>query len=127
MSQEAITKVINEYFDAICSLNCEAWLATFAGDGVSYEPGNPPLAGYDLLRAFFNGVAGGFETIEMRPDQIFVVGDEAGVKWSAHGMGKSGREARFEGVDVFTFNDSGKIQSVKAYWDPAAMVAQLMG
>lgn len=127
MSQEAITKIINEYFAAISSLDCEAWIATFAVDAVSHEPGNPPLAGHDALRMFFNGVAGGFETIEMKPDQIFVVGNEAGVKWSAQGLGKTGRTAKFEGVDVFTINDSGKIQSIKAYWDPAVMVAQLTG
>ena len=127
MSQETITQTVTAYFNAICSLDCEAWIATFASDGVSYEPGNPPLAGHDMLRAFFNGVAAGFESISMLPDQIFVVGNEAGVKWSASGMGKSGRPAQFEGIDVFTLNDDGKIQTVKAYWDPAAMMAQLMG
>lgn len=126
MSPEAVTKVINEYFDAICNLNCEAWVATFATDAVSHEPGNP-LVGHDALRAFFNGVAAGFETIEMRPDQIFVVGNEAGVKWSASGVGKTGRPAKFEGMDVFTLNDDGKIQTMKGFWDPAAMMAQLMG
>ncbi|MFN0109648.1 MAG: nuclear transport factor 2 family protein, partial [Blastocatellia bacterium] len=78
MTTESATEVINNYFDAICRLDCEAWIATFAADAVSYEPGNPPLAGHNMLRAFFNGVAGGFETIEMRPTHIFVVGNEAG-------------------------------------------------
>ena len=127
MSQETVHQVIQEYFAAISTLNCEAWLATFAADAVSYEPGNPPLAGHDALRAFFNGVAGGFETIEMKPDQIFAVDNEAGVKWSARGLGKTGHKAMFEGVDVFIINPEGKIQTVKAYWNPAAMMAQLMG
>jgi len=126
VSSETVQKVVNDYFDAICKLDCEAWIATFAANAVSHEPGNPPLEGHDALRAFFNGVAGGFETIEMRPQQIFVVGNEAGVKWSASGLGKTGRQAKFEGIDIFTFNDDGKIQTVKAYWDPAAMMAQLM-
>lgn len=127
MSQQTVAQIINEYFTAICTLNCEAWVATFAADGVSYEPGNPPLAGPDALRAFFNGVAGAFENIRMMPDQIFAIGNEAAAKWSARGLGKTGREATFEGIDVFTINDDGKIQTVKAYWDPAAMMAQLMG
>ena len=126
MSQETVRQVINDYFAAISSLDCEAWIATFAADAVSHEPDNPPLAGHDALRAFFNGVAGGFETIEMKPDQIFVADNEAGVKWSARGTGKNGRQVAFEGVGVFIVNDAGKIQTVKAYWDPAAMMAQLM-
>lgn len=127
MSPETIRQSINEYFDAICALDCEAWVAAFATDGTSHEPGNPPLVGPDALRMFFNGVAGGFEQIEMRPDQIFPVGEEAAVKWSARGTGKNGRQVAFEGIDVFTINPEGKIQTVKAYWDPAAMMAGLMG
>ncbi len=127
MTSETVQKVVTDYFDAICNLDCEAWIANFAADAVSHEPGNPPLVGHEMLRAFFNGVAGGFETIEMRPQQIFVVGNEAGVKWFASGLGKTGRQAKFEGIDIFTLNSDGKIQTVKAYWDPAAMMAQLMG
>lgn len=127
MSEEIIRQSINDYFAAISSLDCESWIAVFAADAVSHEPGGPPLKGHDALRAFFNGVAGGFEVIEMKPDQIFAVGNEAGVKWSARGTGKNGREVAFEGIDVFTVNDSGKIQTVKAYWNPAAMMAELMG
>ncbi len=126
MSPETINKAINDYFAAISSLDCEAWIATFAADAVSHEPAGI-LEGHDALRAFFNGVAAGFETIEMKPDQIFVVGKEAGVKWSANGVGKSGRPAKFEGVDFFAINDEGKIQTVKGFWDPAVMMAQLMG
>lgn len=126
MSPETVNKAISDYFAAISSLDCEAWVAIFAADAVSYEPGNP-LEGHDALRAFFNGVAAGFETLEMKPDQIFIVGNEAGVKWSANGVGKTGRSAKFEGVDFFAVNEEGKIQTVKGFWDPAAMMAQLMG
>jgi steroid delta-isomerase len=127
MSEETIRQSINDYFGAISALDCEAWIAAFAADAVSYEPGGPPLEGHDALRMFFNGVAGGFETIEMKPDQIFPVGNEAGVKWSARGTGKNGREVSFEGIDVFAVNEAGKIQAVRAYWNPAAMMAELMG
>lgn len=119
-------KIITDYFTAIRALDVEAWLNTFATDATSYEPGNPPLQGYDALRAFFNGVAGGFAEIEMRPEQIFVVGNEAAVKWAARGTGKNGRAVTFEGIDFFVVNEQGRIQTVKSYWDPAAMMAELM-
>lgn len=119
-------KVIADYFSAISTLDCEAWLATFAADATSYEPGNAPLQGHDALRAFFNGVAGGFAQIEMKPEQIFIVGNEAAVKWAARGTGKNGRAGTFEGIDFFVVNDEDKIQTVKAYWNPAAMMAELM-
>lgn len=89
--------------------------------------GQPPAAPTpSALRAFFNGVAGGFARIEMKPEQIFIVGNEAAVKWAVRGTGKNGRAVTFEGIDFFAVNDEGKIQTVKAYWDPAAMMAELM-
>jgi steroid delta-isomerase len=127
MSPKIITDVIARYFAAIRALDAESWLATFAVDAVNYEPGGPPLEGHESMRMFFNGVAGGFESIDMTPDQIFIVGAEAAVKWSARGAGKNGRRVAFEGVDLFTINNAGKIQVLKAYWDPEAMMADLMG
>jgi steroid delta-isomerase len=124
-SQEMIEKTIDDYFAAITALDVEAWLATFAPDATSYEPGVPPLTGHDALRQYFNGVAAGFSSLSFRADQIFAVGHEAGVKWSANGTGHNGKQAAFDGIDVFTVNDAGLITEIRAYWNPAAMMAQL--
>ena len=121
------TNIINAYFAAISALDAEQWVATFAPDGMSDEPGNPPLIGHAALRQFFNAIAAGFESIEMKPDQIFPLDNEAAVKWSARGKGRNGRTVTFEGIDIFVVNDAGTIQSVKAYWNPAAMMAELLG
>ena len=108
MPQESQIQIIHDYFDAICSLDCDSWVANFAAEATSFEPGNPPLAGHDALRMFFNGVAAGFETIEMRPTQIYPVGNEAAVKWAARGTGKNGREVTFEGIDIFSITTRAK-------------------
>jgi steroid delta-isomerase len=125
MVQEMVEKVVQDYFAGINALDAEAWLATFAADATSYEPGQPPLNGHEALRAFFNGVAGGFSRLHFQADETFVVGPEAAVRWSARGTGHNGKEAAFAGIDVFTINGAGLIQTVRAYWDPAAMIAQL--
>ena len=125
MAPETVINVINEYFAAISALDAERWVATYAPDATSYEPGNT-LTGHEALRQFFNGIAAGFDWLEMKPDQIFPVGNEAGVKWSASGVGRNGRAVAFEGVDVFAVNEAGKIQTVKGFWDPAAMMAELL-
>jgi len=125
MAPETVINVINEYFAAISALDAERWVATYAADATSYEPGNT-LTGHEALRQFFNGIAAGFDRLEMKADQIFPVGNEAGVKWSASGVGRNGRAVAFEGVDLFVVNDAGKIQTVKGFWDPAAMMAELL-
>lgn len=124
MAEANIADIINEYFAAISALDAERWVAVYADDATSYEPGNT-LTGHDALRGFFNAVAGGFESLTMAADQIFPVGNEAGVKWSAHGVGRNGRAVSFAGVDVFTVNAAGKIQTVKGFWNPAALMAEL--
>lgn len=127
MTTETVINAINGYFDAICALDADRWVATFAEDATSYEPGNPPLTGHAALRMFFNGIAGGFAQIEMRPTELYPVGNEAGVKWVATGTGKNGRTVKFEGIDLFVINEAGKIQTCKGFWNPAAMMAELMG
>jgi steroid delta-isomerase len=48
------------------------------------------------------------------------------VKWTGRGTGKNGRTVTFEGIDILEVNAAGKIQTIKGYWDPAAMMAELM-
>jgi steroid delta-isomerase len=128
MSAEAISKVVADYFRAIRDMNLEAWLDTFAIDAVSHDPvGGQPLEGHDSLRQFFTGIAGAFETVRLTEDSVFVSGNGAAVKWAGCGIGKNGREVSFEGIDVFEINADGKIQTMWAYWNPAAMMAQLQG
>lgn len=129
MAEETVTNIITEYFAAISALDAERWVATFAEDAISHEPGNT-LTGHAALRGYFNAVASGFERLSMQADQVFPVGNEAGVNWSATGVGRNGRTVKFEGVDVFVIHaagkEAGKIQTVKGYWNPAAMLAELM-
>lgn len=128
MSTELIQKAIADYFAAIRAMSADAWLATFAADAVSHDPvGAPPLKGHDALRQFFEGICGAFEQVGLSEDQVFVAGNGAAVKWTGKGVGKNGRSVTFEGIDVFEINDAGKIQNIYAYWNPAAMMAELAG
>lgn len=127
MSPEMIQKVVADYFAAIRAMDREAWVATFAAEAVSHDPyGAPEHKGHDALRQLFDGIAGAFEQVGLTEDQVFIAGDGAAVKWTGRGTGKNGRAVTFEGIDVFTINEAGKIQEVRAYWNPAALMAELM-
>lgn len=126
MTSETVQETIAAYFAATRAMDAEAWVATFAEDAVSYEPSGA-LQGHDAFRAFFAGIVGAFETVGLTEEEVFIVGNEAAVKWRGEGKGKNGRSVSFEGIDLFTINDAGKIQTIKAYWNPAAMMAELMG
>ncbi|HKG20476.1 MAG TPA: nuclear transport factor 2 family protein [Blastocatellia bacterium] len=128
MSTGSIRQTVADYFTAIRAKDADAWLSTFAENAVSHDPvGSPPAEGHAALRQFFEGIAGAFEKVELFEDSVFVAGDSAAVKWTGRGTGKNGRNVVFEGIDVFEINPDNKIQTMRSYWDPAAMMSELMG
>ncbi|HEV2912534.1 MAG TPA: nuclear transport factor 2 family protein [Pyrinomonadaceae bacterium] len=127
MSTELIQKAVADYFAATRAMDSARWVATFSEDAVSYDPAAPPARGHEALRLFFESIAGAFREVGLTEDNVFIVGREAAVKWTGRGVGRNGREVVFEGIDIFEVNDAGKIQTVRAYWNPAALMAQLQG
>lgn len=127
-SHEKIQETVAAYFAATRAMDKEAWIGAFAEDGVSHDPvGAPPLDSAEKLGAFFDGITGAFERVGIQENQVFVSGNGAAVKWTGYGTGKNGREVTFEGIDVFEMNEEGKVKALWAYWNPAAMMADLMG
>ena len=128
MSVEDVSRTIKAYFAALRAMDVEAWVATFAPDATSYDPvGAPPHVGHEALRQFLSAIMAAFDKVGLTEDQVFIAGNGAAVKWTGSGKGKNGRAVRFEGIDVFDFNEEGLIQTVRAYWNPAEVMMQLQG
>ena len=115
-------------FASLRAMDPEAYAATFAPDGVSYDPvGAAPTVGHDALRQFLTAILDAFDKVGLTEDHVFIAGNGAAVKWTGRGKGKNGRDVRFEGIDIFEFNDDGLIQTLRAYWNPAEVMMQLQG
>ncbi|MBS0179972.1 MAG: nuclear transport factor 2 family protein [Nitrospira sp.] len=128
MTSGNVPAAVAGYFTAIGEMDPDAWVACFAEQGTSYEPGAPsPLQGRKALRQFLVEVLGAFETITMTEDHVFQYDNRVAVKFTGRGTGKNGRPVLFEGIDVFEINQAGTIQTMWGYWNPAAMMAQLQG
>lgn len=126
MSPEVVSKTVKAYFEALRAMDQQAWVNTFAEDGVSYDPvGALPINGHQKLGEFFQTITAAFKQVGLTEDDVFVAGNGAAVKWTGKGISKQGRSVHFEGIDVFTINEAGKIETLHAYWNPAEMVAQL--
>jgi steroid delta-isomerase len=126
MSPEVVSKAVKAYFAALRAMDQQAWINTFDEDAVSYDPvGAPPTRGHQRLGEFFQTITAAFKEVGLTEDDVFVAGNGAAVRWSGRGISKQGRKVHFEGIDVFEVNESGKIQTLHAYWNPAEMVAQL--
>jgi steroid delta-isomerase len=123
---EVIQTTITDYFAATRNMDVEGYLAAFAEHALNYDPvGGTPLCGREEMRLFFQSIVGMFETVGLTEDFVHIVGKEVAVKWTGQGVGKNGRAVTFEGVDLFEMNDSGKVQTLRAYWNPSALLAKL--
>jgi steroid Delta-isomerase len=126
MSPEVVSRAVRAYFEAIRAMDEQAWVKTFAEDAISYDPvGASPIQGHKGLGEFFQTITAAFKEVSLTEDQIFVAGTGAAVKWTGRGISKQGRKVHFEGIDIFEVNESGKIQTLHAYWNPAEMLGQL--
>lgn len=100
--------------------------STFAEDATTYDPvDSPGITGRDAIREFFTSIYKNFKSVALTEDSIFVAGDGAAVKWTGKGTSANGKNVNFEGIDVFEVDADGKIRTVRAYWNPAEMIAQL--
>jgi steroid delta-isomerase len=121
-----IQTAIAAYFAATRAMDVEAYLRAFADDAINHDPvGGTPLEGKAALRQFFCSIVDQFATIGLTEEFVHIVGSEVAVKWIGRGISKNGREVVFEGIDLFDMNEAGQIQTLRAYWDPAALMAQL--
>src|SRR4030088_2332944 len=128
MTPEQVQQAGDVWFAGINSMDVEQYLAACAEDAVLYEPvGTPPLENHDARRQFIAGINSLFQHVSLAQDHTYIAGNQAAVKWSAHGTAKNGKAFEFGGIDILTFNDAGQVQTQMAYWDPSALMAQIEG
>ncbi len=126
MTADVIARTIKEYFAAFRAMDEKRWINTFAADAVSYDPvGTPAIEGHEKLAEFFQTIIAAFKEVGLTENDVFIADTAAAVRWTGRGTSKAGKDVKFAGIDVFEFNEAGKIQTLRADWNPAEMVAQL--
>ena len=123
---ERISRAVRAYFLAIRAMDPELIASTFAEDATTYDPvGSAGVTGREAIREFFTSIYKNFKSVALTEDSIFVAGNGAAVKWTGKGTSANGKNVNFEGIDVFEVDADGKIRTIRAYWNPAEMIAQL--
>ena len=126
VAPDKISRAVRAYFLAIRAMDADAFANTFAEDGTTCDPmGTPPISGRAAIHEFLQSICKNFKSVALNEDSVFVAGNGAAVKWTGSGTSASGKEVKFEGIDVFEVDQDGKIKNVWAYWNPAEMIAQL--
>jgi steroid delta-isomerase len=123
-----IVAAVDEYFSSIRDRDERRWLATFAEDAAVHDPvGTIAAEGREGLREAWRVLSTPFERLIIAEQAAFYASSGAAVHWAARGTGTNQREVSFEGITVFEFTPDAKIQTLMAYWDPAAMMIELAG
>jgi steroid delta-isomerase len=123
-----LVAAVDEYFGAIRDRDERRWLATFAEDAVCHDPvGSIAAEGPEGLREVWRVLSSPFKKLIIGEHAAFYTSSGAAVHWTARGTGTNERDVSFEGITVFEFTPDAKIQTLMAYWDPAAMMIELAG
>jgi steroid delta-isomerase len=111
-SAEDITTAVNRYLETVSQGRPDDIVALYAEDAAVEDPvGSNVHIGRQAIRGFYKAVEGANAKTEMVT--LRALGNEAAYLWRLTIGGMT-----IEIISVMTFNDDGKIASMKAYWGP---------
>lgn len=105
--------VVNKYMEAVTTGSMDLIKEIYADNATVEDPvGTPRHEGIDAVCGFYQQVLGMNVKLELMGD-VRCAGNAAAFPFSAT-IG----DTRIEVIDIFEFNDEGKVTSMKAYWGP---------
>lgn len=120
-SPEQVRAVVDDYLASFPKKDRGAFLACFADDATQVDPvPSPPNVGKQAIGQFWDNIIAIADTLEPQLDRVSVCGNQAAVVFTMTARSGEGGSA-IDIVDIFEVDDDGKIASLHAYWDPAAM------
>jgi len=126
LTPEQIEAAVEEYFASIGSMDVQRFVNNFAPNGVLEDPvGTPPVQGTQTIAAFFASIIAPFSHIKAKVQEVIPCGQEAAVNWKLNLTTTTGKKITIDGLGVFKFDQSGKLISVREFWDLNAFLAQL--
>lgn len=126
LTSRQIEIVLEEVFAALVTFDMQAVVNNFADDAVVEDPvGTPPIQGKQAITAYLETFPTLFSQMKLYSLDVKPGGQEAGVKWRLRFTTKTGHVFFLDGIGHFTFNQAGKIQTEKEFFDLAYFLEQL--
>ena len=126
LTSEQTEAVIEEVFAGLAAFDVPRVVNNFATDAVVEDPvGTPPIQGTQAIAAYLGTFPTLFSEIKLYSLDVKVCGQEAAVKWRLRFKTKTGNVFFLDGVGIFKFNQEGKIQSEREFFDLAYFLEQL--
>jgi steroid delta-isomerase len=126
LTPEQAEAVIEDAFTKLAALDTQGVMSYFADDAVLEDPvGTPAIQGKEAITAYVGAFQGLFSHMKLYSLDIKVRGQEAAVTWRFRFKTKTGNVFFLDGIGIFKFNEEGKIQSEREFFDLEYFLAQL--
>jgi len=126
LTPEQIEAVIEDAFAGLVTFDAPRLLQHYAEDAVLEDPvGTPPMVGKPAIAAYLAAFPTLFSQMKLYSLDIKPGGQEAAVKWRLRFTTKTGKTFFLEGIGWFQFNQAGKVQHEKQFFDLAYFLSQL--
>lgn len=126
LTSEQIEDVLEEVFARLVAFDVQGVVNHFASDAVIEDPvGTPPIEGIQAIAAYLGTFPTLFSEMKLYSLEVIPGGQESAVRWRLRFKTHSGNVFFLEGIGFFTFNQEGKIQSEKEFFDLEYFLAQL--
>lgn len=126
LTPNQIEAVIEDAFAGLVAFDAPRVLNNFADDAVLEDPvGTPPLQGKQAIAAYLATFPTLFDHMKLYSLDVKVRGQEAAVTWRIRFKTKTGNTFFLEGIGFFAFNQQGKIQTEREFFDLEYFLEQL--
>ena len=126
LTPQQIEAVIEDAFAGLVAFDVQRVINNFASDAVVEDPvGTPPIQGTQAIAAYLGTFPTLFSQMKLYSLDIKPGGQEAAVKWRLRFTTKTGKVFFLDGIGFFKFNQEGKIQTEKEFFDLAYFLEQL--
>ena len=113
-TSEEKKRAVEQYIASVSTGDLDSIVTLFATDATLEDPvGSDPISGHEAIRAFYaRATKMGIKLEPTGPARL--AGDEAAFPFRVTTVG--GPEMTIDVIDVFRFDASGKVASMRAYW-----------
>ena len=117
MKSEEMIEKVKRYITSVSTQDIEAIKGLYDENATVEDPvGTNPHVGIGAICAFYQGGFAAQTKLELT-GPVRCAGSSAAFPFTAI-ADLGGKKARIDVIDVFEFNDAGRVQSMKAYWGP---------
>jgi len=126
LTSQQVEAVIEDAFAGLVSFDVPRVMNNFSADAVLEDPvGTPAMQGTQAITTYLEGFPTLFNQMKLYSLDIKPGGQEAAVKWRLRFTTKTGKTFFLEGIGWFQFNQAGKVQHEKQFFDLAYFLSQL--